>query len=414
MDREIAPEVRRRRIVRRVAVAIIAVAAVVFSFAATIQWLRPSIHRSDIRIARVERGSVDATLQASGTIVPLVEQVVSSPVEARVLRIGRHAGDRVHAGDELLTLDTASTRLDAERLRERVAQKESESAQLRLHVDEDVATLAAQIEQKKLDVQILHYTSDQKSKLREAGLASEQEALAAAAAAKKSDIELRQLEDALARSKRSRDAQLAGAQMDLNIARREHEASEHQLQLAMLRAERDGVLTSIVSEEGATVRRGDILARVADLSSFRVAATISDLHAAKLAPGMRARVKLAEGRILGGSITAVDPRIEGGVVRFTVALDEPAYPSLRNNIRADVFVITGVRTNTLRAPRGALGQGSSEDLFVVRGDKAVRRNVRYGIVGDDFIEILDGVHERDEVVISNMNDYAGVKELRLK
>src|SRR5205085_11641125 len=102
MDREITEDVRRRRIVRRVATAAVAVAAIAFSLAATVQWLRPSIKRSAIQTARVERGSVDATLQASGTVVPATEQVVSSPVEARVLRIVRRAGDRVKAGDEVI------------------------------------------------------------------------------------------------------------------------------------------------------------------------------------------------------------------------------------------------------------------------------------------------------------------------
>src|SRR5690349_23996499 len=110
MDREITSEARQRKTVRRVATALLAAAVVGFFFAATVQWLRPSLDRRKIQIARVERGSIAATLEASGTVVPLVEQVVSSPVEARVLRVGRRAGDRVRAGDELLTLDTSESR----------------------------------------------------------------------------------------------------------------------------------------------------------------------------------------------------------------------------------------------------------------------------------------------------------------
>src|SRR4051794_18847166 len=149
MDREITADIRRRRVIRRTATVIVAIAAIAFSFAATVQWLRPSVKRRNIQTARVERGAVDASLQASGTVVPATEQVVSSPVEARVLRIVRRAGDRVRAGDEVIALDTSATRLDAERLADRVAQKESEEAQLRLRVEETIATLRAQLEQKK-------------------------------------------------------------------------------------------------------------------------------------------------------------------------------------------------------------------------------------------------------------------------
>src|ERR1043166_5682408 len=126
MDREISPDVRRRVLVKRVVTAAVAVAAIVFSFAATLSWLRPSIRRRDIQTAIVDRGAVDATLEASGTIIPAVEQVVSAPLDSRVLRIVRRAGDRVRAGDPIVELDTTSARLGLERVSEQLAQKENE------------------------------------------------------------------------------------------------------------------------------------------------------------------------------------------------------------------------------------------------------------------------------------------------
>ena len=413
MDREISPDVQRRRILRRIFVAVIAVAAAAFFLAATVEWLRPSLRREDLQTAKVTRGSVEATVQAPGTVVPLIEQVVSSPVEARVLRVGRRAGATLHAGDELLTLDTAATRLEAERLGERLTQKESENEQLRLQLDETVATLEAQLEQKKLDAEIFHHTAMQKQKLRAEGLTTDQEALAAQAAAKKSDIEIRQIQEAVARAKRSRDVQLAAARTDLTFVRREREESRRQLDLAMLRADRDGVLTWVVPEVGAMVRRGDIVARIADLSAYRVVAQISDVHATRIGAGMRANVKL-EGATLGGTIESVDPRIENGVMKFYVTLDQPSNARLRNNLRVDVSVVTGRRAETLVVRRGTLGRSSSTHAFVVRGDDAVRVPVRFGLAGDDTIEIEDGLREGEEVVISDMSEYTDVENVRLK
>lgn len=413
MDREIAPEVRKRRITRRVAAAVVALAAIAFFFAASMRWLRPSVDRRDLRIARIERGTVEATLQANGTIVPLVERVVSSPVEARVLRVGRRAGDRVKPGDELIALDTTGSRLDAENLAERVAQKESETTRLRLRLDESLASLRAQIEQRKLDAEILHYTAEQKTTLAKEGLTPAQDARAAATAARKSDIEVRQLEEQLVRTRRANAAELAAAERDLTILRRQQEESRRQLELAMMRADREGVLTWVIPEAGATVRRGDVLARIADLSSYRVVATISDIHAARLAAGMRTRVKLDDASI-GGIIESVDPRIENGVVRFYVTLDEPAHAKLRNNLRADVFVVAGTRSNSLVVRRGTLGRIDPNHAFIVRGDSVVRTPVRFGLGGDESIEILEGASEGDEVVISDMSEYRDIETIRLK
>ncbi|HEY0142797.1 MAG TPA: HlyD family efflux transporter periplasmic adaptor subunit [Thermoanaerobaculia bacterium] len=414
MDREITQEVRTRKVVRRVVTFIAILAVAGGALAAAVEWLRPSLKRREIQTARVVRGTVEETLQAAGTVVPLVEQVVSSPVEARVVGIGRRAGDRVTVGDALVTLDTAATQLDFARLAERMQQKESESTQLRLRLDESIATLQAQIEQKQLDVEIFRYTAEQKEKLRSEGLTAQQEALASAAQAKKADIELRQLKEALARTLRSRDAQLAASQVDLSIARREREESKRQLEMAMMRAPSAGVLTWVVTEQGATVRRGDILARIADLSSFRLSATISDIHAARLSAGQRTRVKLDEATTIPGTIESIDPRIENGVVRFFVMLDQPAHPRLRNNLRADVAVVTSQRDRVLSARRGRLGENSERYAFVVREDELVRVPVRFGIAGDEAIEIVSGLREGDEVVISDMSDSMRVERLRLK
>src|SRR6266566_1288619 len=136
MDREIAQEVRTRRTTKRVVVAVVAVAAVIFCVAATVSLLRPSVRRADLQIARVERGPVDATLQATGTVVPEIETVISSPVEARALKIQHRAGDHLHAGDAILTLDTSATKLDLDKLNDAVAQKESALIQTRLKADE--------------------------------------------------------------------------------------------------------------------------------------------------------------------------------------------------------------------------------------------------------------------------------------
>src|SRR5579859_4661232 len=136
MDREIDPQAIKWRARRRLIAVCIAIAAIAFFFAATVQWLRPSVRRRDVQLARVERGSIDATLQASGTVSPAAEQVISSPVEARVLRIVHRPGDRVRAGDELIELDTAASRLDVERIDGSITAKESEQAQLRLTLED--------------------------------------------------------------------------------------------------------------------------------------------------------------------------------------------------------------------------------------------------------------------------------------
>jgi len=137
------------------------------------------------------------------------------------------------------------------------------------------------------------------------------------------------------------------------------------------------------------------------------------VHAARIGAGMRAHVKLDDAQI-EGMIESVDPRIENGVMRFYVTLDTPAHPQLRNNLRVDVSVVTGHRNQTLVARRGTLGRRNDTHAFVVRGGYAVRVPARFGLAGDETIEILEGLHEGDDVVISDMSELEDVEKVKIK
>jgi HlyD family secretion protein len=81
----------------------------------------------------------------------------------------------------------------------------------------------------------------------------------------------------------------------------------------------------------------------------------------------------------------------------------------------DVLVVTDARANVLRAPKGPYAQGgASEPVFVVRGDHAVKRRVRFGLSGYDSFEVLDGLNEGDEVIVSDMRDYEHLSQVNLK
>ncbi|MGZ8868644.1 MAG: efflux RND transporter periplasmic adaptor subunit, partial [Thermoanaerobaculia bacterium] len=256
--------------------------------------------------------------------------------------------------------------------------------------------------------------AEQSTELRKEGLVSGQEALFDATAAKKIVIDIGQTEQKIARAIRSGEAQLAASALDASILQKERAESRRQLDLAMMRADRDGIITAIVEEEGATVRRGDILARIADLSSFRVAATVSDLYVPRLAPGMRVRVRVDDKTDVNGTVASIDPRIENGVARLHVDLDGDAHPKLRNNLRVDAFVVTNETKGVLQVKRGTLAQAPAEEVFVVRRGRLVRVRVRWGSVGQDNVEVAGGLQAGDEVVISNMSDYEGLKEVRLR
>lgn len=377
-------------------------------------WLRPTLERDRLRTGRVDRGPVEGVVEASGTVIPAFEGVLSSPVEARIRKILKRPGEVVRAGEEILALDTSESRLALERLQDQLAKKINEQLQLRLELEKQLAGLRGQIESGRLDAEAAQYRAEQNRKLRTDGLVSEQVLRASEVEAKKAQIELSQLQDSVRGAQRSTEAQLAGLDLDLAILRKELDEARRQLDLATTRSDRSGVLTWVVPQEGATVQRGEVIARIADLDSFRVEATVSDVHASRLRPGLPVRVVL-DGKPLAGRLSQVYPTIENGAVKFTADLDQPRHPGLRNNLGVDVLVVTDSRSSTLRVPQGPFVTGGViQKVFVLDGNRAVRRDVRLGVSGYEHFEVLDGLAEGDEVILSDMRDHMHLEQIKIE
>jgi HlyD family secretion protein len=376
-------------------------------------WMRPSIPRARLRFARVTAGPIEAAIMASGTVMPEVERVLSSPLDARVLRILVRPGAQLEIGTPVVELDTSESVLALDKIVKDLKVKENQQAQSRLALEKSLVDLAGRIEAKTLDLQAAQSRLDSNQQLFKESLLSREALRQSELSVKQAQIELAQLRGERDNAERATAVQLDGLSLERGALDKEAAQARRLLDLSTTKSDRRGVLTWVLSQEGALIRRGDVIARIADLSSFRVEGSVSDVHAGRLHPGMKAVVRVND-ETLDGTISEVFPTVENGVIRFTVALAQSSHPSLRPSLRTDVLVITDRKVQTLRVKRGPFADSTVRQVFVVRGDRAVRVPVTLGLAGIDDVEVLSGLNESDEIIISDMRDYAHLAEVALR
>jgi HlyD family secretion protein len=421
MDRALPPGVRRGRILR----GLLAAGAVAAVILLALEWgaaaLRPTLARAQIRTARVEVGPLEVVLLASGTVVPEIEQVVSVPVEARVLKIRKRPGDTVARGEAIVDLDLEAAELAQQKLEQALALRENQQEKTRLELAARMNDLESQREVKTLQLGALRAQTERDRQLQQRGLLAKESLTQSELAEAQAVIELRRIAADAEQARASTRTTLAGLALEMATLRRERVQARRQLELATTRADRPGVVTWTVTEEGATVRQGDVIARIADLRSFRVDATVPDLHARRIAPGLPVRVQLGDGPqgcrtcLLTGTVSHVHPTIRDGLLAFSIALQERSSPLLRSNLRVDVQVVVSRKDRTLRLLRGPFAEaGGLRDLFVVRGDRAVRTRAHLGAAGADHLEVIAGLQAGDEVIISDMSENLPLPALDLR
>ncbi|MFN7930235.1 MAG: HlyD family efflux transporter periplasmic adaptor subunit [Blastocatellia bacterium] len=414
MDRELDLTTRRHRLLKRSLFGLLVVMAFIALLTFGPAWLKPALSRNRIRTAKVETGSLEATITASGTVVPEFEQVLSSPVDARVLKILKRPGDLVERGTPILQLDVSASVLAVEKVTQQIELKQNAQAKARLDLESTLNDLQSRIETKTLDHKSLQAGSARNRELFKSGLLSEDKLREVELLEEKAALELKQLETSKRTAQQSTKTQLEGLDLELKQLAKERDEAKRQLDLATTKSDRNGVLTWVVQEEGATIQKGAVIARIADLNSFRVDATISDVHANRLAPGMPVSIKIND-EALPGTIRSIDPTIKNGVITLQAALRDKSSALLKSNLRCDVLLVTDHKEKALRIKKGPFANAEgTRDVFVIRGDVAVKTPVKFGLASFDFYEVVSGLLEGDEVIISDMTDYQHLKEVKIK
>ncbi|UCE24640.1 MAG: HlyD family efflux transporter periplasmic adaptor subunit [Candidatus Zixiibacteriota bacterium] len=414
MDRALPQSVVRNVRLKRAGI----IAAVLLVLAGSAFVLRmvitPTLNRDRFITATAELGSVEATVSASGVIVPEFEEIITSPVKSTVETVLVSSGDSVGAGQTIMCLNKDLLNLTYQQLNDELEIQKNKKAQLGLELQRRQIELQSSYEIKELQTRFIESQTERVKHLFELGSATGEDLDRALLNLDIAKRELEQLDGQIANQEKTLEADLKGLDLQISIQTNRVNEVLRDLELADARAAHDGIVTWVNDNIGSPINPGDVLARVADLSSFRVEARISDIHADKLLVGGAVKVRIGR-KDLAGKISSIRPSVEEGVVTFMVALEHKSDRSLRPNLRSDVHVVTSSHDNVVRVENGNFYYGSvDQEVFVVEGDRAHRKIVNIGASNFDYVELQGDIKPGDEVIISDMRDYRHMEVIEIK
>lgn len=413
MDKVISKSVVKAR--RNKGILITIIIFIAFSLAV---WLvrssiKSSINIREITTAVAEKGDVENTINASGVLLPEFEGIITSPINASVQTVLIDVGSPVKAGQSVLSLDKSASQTEYQKLKFESESKYNDVKKLKLQLDKSFFDIKSNNNIKQLRINSLEADVENAKRLFKAGGGTMEDIEQAALNLKVSRIEKQQLENEIKSKQQTMQVEIKEAEIASSIQENALHELERKLKLANIVASRDGVVTWVNKNIGAAVREGDPLARIADLSSFKVQGSISDNHLDQLHNAMTAIIQINE-TLVRGTIVNISPSVQNGIVTFDVRLDELNNKLYRPNMKVEVFLVTRTKSNVLRVNNGAAFKGTSvQDIFVVKNGKAVRRTVHTGLSNFDYVEIKDNVQPGEVIITSDMSAYANVKEITI-
>lgn len=413
MDRIIEDEVTAKKKKKTYLIVATVITVLVLGIWLIRTYFKPALTEADITTAVVEVGTIENTINATGEILPEFEEILSSPINASIKEVLLDAGKKVDHGQSILTLDKSASQTEYDRLRFQMESKENEIRKLRLDLEKSFFDIKSNNSIKQLRISNLKDGVAAAQRLLKAGGGTKEDVERAALDLKVAELEKLQLENEIKSKQQTMKIEIREAEIALKIQQNELESLNKKLKLADVIATRSGVVTWVNKNIGATVREGEALVRIANLSSFKVAGTVSDNLLNQIHHHMTAIIRLGETQ-LRGTIVNISPAVTNGMVSFDIQLNQKNHKELRPNQKVDVFLVTATKNGVLRVVNGPAFTGSNvQDVFVLRNGVAERRTVKVGLSNFDFTEIVSGLKVGDQIITSNMADYKNVKTLKI-
>ncbi len=226
------------------------------------------------------------------------------------------------------------------------------------------------------------------------------------------DMQLATLEGNVIASKSKLEADQAGLKMD--ESRRDRALEE--LEQCVIKSPREGMViypsaaawkNSPDIDEGATVRKDQILLLMPNLSKMQVKVGVHESVIDRVNKGLEAIVTLPDRELVAkvssvASVTRPAGWWTGNVVKYDTTIQLPSDEGLKPGMSAGVEVILARHKDVVRIPVAAVIE-TEEDVsvcWVKNGDDLERRELELGDSNDVFIVVKSGVQEGEDVVLN--------------
>jgi HlyD family secretion protein len=376
-------------------------------------YFKPTLTNAEITTAKVENGIIENTINATGEVLPEFEEVLTSPINASIKEVLLEAGKKVTKGQSILTLDKSVSQTEYGKLQFQMESKENEIRKLKLDLEKSFFDIKSNNSIKQLRISNLKDAVSSAKRLLKAGGGTREDIERAELDLKVAELEKLQLENEIRNKQQTMKIEIREAEIALAIQRNDLDALKRKLDLASVIATRSGVVTWVNKNIGSSVHEGDALVRIADLSGFKVAGSMSDNLLDQIQNNMPAIVRVGEVQ-LRGTVVNISPSVNNAIVSFDIQLNQKDSKELRPNQKVDVFLVTATRNGVLRIANGPAFNGSNlQEVFVLNKGVAERRTVKTGLSNFDFIEIISGLKQGDEVITSDMVQYKNAKTITI-
>ena len=387
-----------------------------------------------VDVEKAELRTIKETVAASGRIFPEVEVKISSDVSGEIVDLYVAEGDSVVAGQLLAKIDPDTYISAVERGKAAVSSAKSQLAIAKANKESSIAQKEQILAQLKNAQNIL----ERNKQLKDEGIVSQAEYEQSLANVENLQANLRSSEASI----RSAEQSIKGNEFSIESAEASLKEMKTSLSRTTIKAPVDGIVSSLSVEKGERVvgtiqMTGTEMMRIANLNTMEVQVDVSENDIIKVSLGDKVDIEVDA--FLDQKVTGVVTEIANSASNLATAttlntdqvtnfivkirINQDSYKHLvtpgmqypfRPGMSASVDIYTEEVVDVVTVPIQCItarelevedADGKKKDekefkevAFLVSSDTVSMVQVKTGIQDDEFIQILEGISEGDDVV----------------
>jgi HlyD family secretion protein len=376
----------------------------------------PSVDRATVWSDDVKRGPMLREVRGIGTLVPIDIHWIPVQTDAEVDRIVLRPGAKVKPDSIILELSNPSLKRDTLDAEYQLKAAEADYANLKVQVNSDLMNQKASEAAVRSDYEQAKIQHEVDDKLYKEGIGAIVNAQLSKVREEQLAIRLQLETERTKNTADTAEARLQAQQARVDQQRALYELRREELDALHVRAGILGVLQLVPVEEGQHVTPGTNLARVADPTKLKAEIKVAETQAKDVLIGQTATIDTRNGTV-GGSVRRIDPSVVNGTVTVDVYPDEPMPDGARPDLSVDGTIEIENLKDVLYVGRPVHGSSQSTiSLFKLTpdGSEANRVAVKLGRASVNTIEVLDGLHVGDHVILSDMSQWDNYDRIRLR
>ncbi|MFK7865081.1 MAG: efflux RND transporter periplasmic adaptor subunit [Pseudohongiellaceae bacterium] len=363
-----------------------------------------SVSGERIRIATVIRGDFVRDISVQGRVVAAVSPTLYA-TQAGTITFSVDSGDQVSTGDDLATIDSPEIQnqllqeksrlssLEVDLNRQKITSRQQELQNQKAEDSASIALKAAQREMSRAQAAF------EKGAMTEVDFEKAQDDLLTAELLHKHSLLDTELD-----SERL-DFELQTSELNLEQQRLTVDELIRQVDELKIISPVSGIVGNLSVDQKTNVAKNQAVLSVVDLSAFEVEVQISESYADDLAIGMQAEIR-AGNENYDSTLVAVSPEIINNQVTGRIRFNQQVPAGLRQNQRLTTRILLEEKQDVLKVQRGQFfDSGNGRVAYVIEDGVAFRRSINTGATSLNSIEIVSGLSEGDEIIVSSTDTF---------